>query len=126
LEGRQKTRPETLHRLAVGLGVAPDELFADPALLAHRLFDRRTNPLVETVIHQQPQLFAGWTERDFDELYSRFAAGGSLTEEGAVAAVEAMNHNREVHRRVALLLESGEAPLLSAMVEILYERIRVR
>ena len=64
-----------------------DELFQDPSLLAHRLFDRRTNPLVEEVVNRQPELFVGWTERDFDELYSRFAAGGSLTEEGALAAV---------------------------------------
>jgi transcriptional regulator with XRE-family HTH domain len=126
LAGTQKTHARTLHRLAAGLGVTADELFQDPSLLAHRLFDRRTNPLVEEVVNRQPELFVGWAERDFDELYSRFAAGGSLTEEGTLAAVRAMNHNREIHRRVALLLESGEAPLLSAMVDILYERIVVR
>ena len=126
LAGTHKPHARTLHRLAAGLGVAADELFQDPSLLAHRLFDRRTNPLVEEVVNGQPELFIGWTERDFDELYSRFAAGGSLTEQGALEAICSMNHNREIHRRVALLLESGEAPLLSAMVDLLYQRILVR
>ncbi len=126
LAGTHKPHARTLHRLATGLGVTADELFQDPSLLAHRLFDRRTNPTVETVVNDQPELFIGWTERDFDELYSRFASGGSLTSEGTVEAVRCMNHNREVHRRVALLLESGEAPFLSAMVDLLYQRILVR
>jgi transcriptional regulator with XRE-family HTH domain len=125
LAGTHKAHARTLHRLAAGMGVTSDELFQDPSLLAHRLFDRRTNPLVEMVVSGQPELFTGWTERDFDELYSRFASGGGLTEEGALEAVRSMNHNREIHRRVALLLESGEAPLLSAMVDLLYQRILV-
>jgi transcriptional regulator with XRE-family HTH domain len=126
LSGTHKPHARTLHRLAAGLGVAADELFQDPSLLAHRLFDRRTNPMVETVVSEQPELFAGWTERDFDELYSRFASGGSLSGAGALEAVRGMNHNREIHRRVALLLESAEGPLLSAMVDLLYQRILVR
>ena len=116
----------TLHRLAAGLGVPSDELFQDPSLLAHRLFDRQTNPLVEEVVASQPEQFAGWSQRDFDELYSRFGVGGGLTTEGTLEAVRSMNHNREVHRQVALLLESGEAELLSAIVQLMYQRIVVR
>src|ERR1700683_3392198 len=62
LAGTQKTHARTLHRLAAGLGVTADELFQDPSLLAHRLFDRQTNPMVETVVSDQPDLFAGWGE----------------------------------------------------------------
>jgi transcriptional regulator with XRE-family HTH domain len=126
LAGTHKPHARTLNRLAAGLGVTADELFQDPSLLAHRLFDRQTNPMVETVVSSQPDLFAGWAERDFDELYSRFGTGGCLTVEGTLEAVRSMNHNREIHRRVALLLESGEAALLSALVDVLYERILVR
>jgi transcriptional regulator with XRE-family HTH domain len=126
LAGTHKPHARTLNRLAAGLGVSADELFQDPSLLAHRSFDRQTNPMVETVVSSQPDLFVGWAERDFDELYSRFGTGGSLTVEGTLEAVRSMNHNREIHRRVALLLESGEAALLSAFVDLLYERIQVR
>jgi transcriptional regulator with XRE-family HTH domain len=111
-----KPHARTLHRLAAGLDVASDELFQDPSLLAHRLFDRHTNPLVEEVVSSQPELFAGWTEREFDELYSRFGVGGSLTAEGTVEAVRSMNQHREIHRQVALLLESGEAEFLAIIV----------
>src|ERR1700736_716005 len=125
LAGTNKPHARTLHRLAAGLGVTTDELFQDPSLLAHRLFDRRTNPVVEEIVSAKPDLFGGWTERDFDELYSRFGTGGALTAAGALEAVRSMNHSREIHRRVALLLESGEAELLSAFVDLLYQRIRV-
>jgi hypothetical protein len=107
------------------LGVTSDELFQDPSLLAHRLFDRRTNPVVEQVIASHPEWFEGWSERDFDELYSCFGSGGCLTEEGAIITVHAMNDKRQIHRRVALLLESGEADLLTAIVNALYQRIVV-
>ena len=121
-----KPHARTLHLLATGLGVASDELFQDPSLLAHRLFDRHTNPVVDQIVASYPQWFEGWNERDFDELYSCFGTGGGLTEEGTIATVQAMNNKRRIYHRVALLLESGEADLLSAIVDVLYQRIEVR
>jgi transcriptional regulator with XRE-family HTH domain len=123
--GRHKPHARTLHRLAEGLGVPADELFQDPSLLAHRTFDRQTNPEVEEVIASDPELFAGWTETSFDELYSRFGEGGALTPEGARTVVQTMNEHREVQRKVALLLESGESDVLKGVVELLYQRIQV-
>jgi transcriptional regulator with XRE-family HTH domain len=125
LSGGTRPHARTLHRLASGLGVDSDELFQDPSLLAFRLFDRHTNPLVAEVVESRPELFEGWTEADFDELYSRFGEGGSLTLEGAVAAAEAMNEKRAIHDKVALLLESSEAELLARFVELLYQRVAV-
>jgi transcriptional regulator with XRE-family HTH domain len=126
LAGTKKPHPRTLHRLAAGLGVVADELFQDPARLAHRLFDRATNPVVDEVIAAHGELFDNWTEADFDELYSRFGAGGGLTAAGALEAVSAMNRKRVVHDKVALLLESGEAELLTGVVDLLYSRIVVQ
>jgi transcriptional regulator with XRE-family HTH domain len=123
LAGRNKPHARTLHRLAAGLGVATDELFQNPSLLAHRLFDRRTNPAVDEVVHEHPEWFDGWSEADFAELYSRFGAGGALTGDGAASVVRAMNRKRDVHRKVALLLESGEAELLTGLVDLLYQKI---
>jgi len=126
LAGAHKPQARTLNRLAAGLGVRTDELFQDPSLLTHRAFDRQTNPLVEEVIAKHQGLIAGWTEADFDELYSRFGAGGALTLEGAFDAVQAMNHKRSVHRKVDLLLESSERELLTGFVELLYERVAIK
>jgi transcriptional regulator with XRE-family HTH domain len=125
LGGRGKPHARTLHRLAEGLGVSADEFFQSPSLLAHRLFDKRSNPIVDEVVAGSPQLFEGWTEADFDELYSRFGTGGALTYDGATAVVMAMNEKRDVHRKVALLLESGEAKLLAGFVDLLYQKIIV-
>ncbi len=123
LSGHTKPQPRTIHRLAAGLGVPPDELFQDPSLLAHRKFDRETNPVVEQVVAHNGELFQGWSEADFDELYSRFGTGGALTEQGSLAAVQAMNQHRDVLRKVAVVLESAEADLLTNMVNVLFERV---
>ncbi len=125
LYGKNKPHARTLHRLAAGLGVSADELFQNPSLLTHRLFDRRTNPIVQEVVSSHPELFAGWGEPDFDELYSRFGTGGALTAAGATQVVLAMNQKREVHQKVALLLETGEADLLTGLVNLLYQKIIV-
>jgi len=125
LNGRSKPHARTLHRLADGLGVAADELFQNPSLLTHRLFDQQTNPVVQEVIDSQPQLFEGWRQADFEELYSRFGTGGALTPSGTAQVVIAMNRKREIHQKVALLLESGEAEFLTGVVDLLYQKIIV-
>jgi transcriptional regulator with XRE-family HTH domain len=120
-----KPHIRTLHRLASGLGVKVDELFLDPAQLLYRRFDRQTNPVVAEVIETHKELFAGWTEGDFDELHSRVGAGGALTEEGAVAVVRHMNQKRELHEKLDLLLESSHADLAGGIVDLLYEKVTV-
>lgn len=113
----------TLHQLAAGLGIHVDELFQNPTLLARRLFDRRTNPVVDEVAAQNPHLFDGWTPDDFDDLYSRFGTGGELTAAGTLEAVRAINVRRALFNKVALLLETGQAPVLRGVVDLLYEQV---
>ncbi|MBI3839592.1 MAG: helix-turn-helix transcriptional regulator [Planctomycetia bacterium] len=125
LSGKNKPHARTLHRLATGLGVSADELFQHPSLLTHRLFDRRTNPAVQDIVSSRPELFEGWTEADFAELYSRFGTGGALTAISTADVVMAMNQQRDVHQKVALLLESSQAELLSGFVDLLYQKIIV-
>ena len=124
---RAETRPHgrTLQRLAAGLGVPVDELFQDPSLLLHRLFDRRTNPVVDQVVEEQKELFQGWTEAEFDDLYSRFGHGGPLTRDGAITVARAINRRRTVQQQVSLLLETTESELLIGIVELLYRRAQV-
>ncbi|MBX3411562.1 MAG: helix-turn-helix transcriptional regulator [Pirellulales bacterium] len=119
----KRPHARTLHRLAVGLGVAADELFQNPATLANRSFDRESNPAVDEVVEQRAELFRDWAPSDFDELYSRVGTGGALTREGTLEIVATMNRNREVHEKVALLLESGEAQTLVGIVQVLYDKV---
>jgi transcriptional regulator with XRE-family HTH domain len=121
-----KPHARTLHRLAEGLGVSADEFFVDPAQLLYRRFDRATNPLVQEVVESQPLLFEKWTEADFDELHSRFGAGGPLTREGVLESVRRMNRKRETLDKLNLLLETGEADVLGGIIDLFYEKIRVR
>ena len=123
LAGVNRPHARTLHRLATGLGVNADELFQDPSLLLHRLFDRRTNPLVEEIVDANPDVFAGWTEGDFDELYSRLGTGGALSSDGVLAAARIMQRNRQTHRKLSLLLESSEADLVVDLIDVMHRRI---
>jgi transcriptional regulator with XRE-family HTH domain len=122
LRGTTRPHARTLHKLAAGLGVDPDELFHDPRE-ASAAFDRAANPAVAQVIESHPQLFAHWTPAEFEELFSRVAVGGELTEHGAVTAAQAMNRRRELMKQVAIILESGEADLLREFVALLYRRV---
>jgi transcriptional regulator with XRE-family HTH domain len=122
LQGVTRPHARTLHRLAEGLGVAADELFKDPHQAGQTAFDRATNPAVTEVVETRPELFEGWTPTDFNELYSRMALGGELTEQGVLASAEAMNTRRQLLHQVAIILESGEADLMRDFVALLFRR----
>jgi transcriptional regulator with XRE-family HTH domain len=120
--GTTNPHSRTLHKLARGLGVEIDELFRPPGRTGPRRFDRATNTLVEGVVPRHQGTFANWSDADFDELYSRFGTGGQLTEQGVLAAAEAMNAKRDVWRQVSVILESSESELLTNFVQMLYDR----
>jgi transcriptional regulator with XRE-family HTH domain len=122
MRGDSQPHARTLHKFASGLGVAVDELFHDARHEASA-FDRDTNPAVAEIVRRHPERFAQWTAADFDELYSRVAVGGELTEAGALAAAEAMNRRRELIQHVAVILESREAEHLREFVAMLYRRV---
>ena len=122
---RATTNPHarTLHKLAQGLGIEIDELFRPVGRVAPRQFDRATNSLVESCVTRHAHLFKNWSQGDFDELYSRFGTGGQLTEHGILAAAQATNAKRDLWRQVSVILESGDAELLSRFVDVLYGRV---
>lgn len=123
LDGSKRPQSQTLHRLAEGLEVSADEFFVDPARLVYRRFDRETNPIVSEVVESRPELFEGWTEAEFEELHSRFGAGGALTAEGTIAVVEQMNRNRATHDKLALLLESNQADVIRGIIDLMHDRV---
>lgn len=121
-----KPHARTLHKLAGGLDVSADEFFVDPTQLLYRHFDRATNPLVEEIVESRPELFQNWTEADFDELHSRFGAGGALTQEGVVKSIQRMNRKREAIEKLNLLFETGAGDLLGGIIDLFYEKLDVR
>lgn len=122
LDGGNKPQPRTINRLAAGLGVSANEFFIDPAQLLYRHFDLQTNPAVGQIVEDHPELFAGWTAPDFDELNSRFGTGGPMTADGARRTVQSMNQKRALHKKLSLLLETGHAELIGSILELLYEK----
>jgi len=123
VNGTNKPHARTLHRLAAGLDGPVDECCVDPALLVSRRFDWQTNLIVKQVVEENAQMFAGWKEADFDELHSRFGAGGGLTREGTIEAVKAMNQKRNLYEKLALLLESSQADLIAGVIELAYRQV---
>jgi len=122
LQGITRPHARTLHKLAQGLGVSTDELFQDPYHAGQATFDKATNPMVAEVVDANPDLFARWTQADFEELFSRMAVGGELTEAGALTAAKVMNARRELMYQVAVILEGGEADTLREFVALLFRR----
>ena len=123
LAGTHRSHPRTINRLAKGLGVSADEFFITPTQLVYRRFDTKTNAAVEEVVENHPELFEGWTDADFDELHSRYGAGGALTTEGTIDAVGEMNRRRELHDKLAILLESSQQQLVGEILESLYRQV---
>lgn len=121
--GRHRPRGKTLHSLAKGLNAEVDQFFVDPAQLAYRQFDRATNPVVEQVVEECPELFRHWTEADFDELSSQTGVGGGLTRTGALEAAAHINRKRHLHEKLELLLETTYGNLVCEMLELMYERM---
>lgn len=125
------TRPSltTLDPLAAALEVDVAELLAaglrgdrrpeKPG--ESRTLDRRTNPIVAEAAAAHPQLFAGWSPADYDDLYSRFGVGGPLSFAGALECAAAINERRALTAKVALLLETEHGPTLTATVDRLYD-----
>jgi len=126
LNGTTRPHPRTLRRLADGVGVEVDEFFQHASSLLHKHFDRATNPVIASVVRENPSLFTDWSQSDFDELYSHFGTGGALSAEGVDQVVRHMNDKREVFRKIAIVLESDQAKLLAGLVNALYEQVVIK
>jgi transcriptional regulator with XRE-family HTH domain len=94
-------------------------------LTAAQQFDRATNPLVTEVVDEQPDLFAGWSAEDLDELYSTFGTGGELTRSGVVEAAESINHKRQTLRKLHVVLESSLRDQAVDLIDALYRLVQV-
>jgi hypothetical protein len=91
-----------------------------------RLFDRATNNEISEVRHECPELFSGWTDEDWDELYSTFGEGGSLNQEGVVEFAQKINRKRETLHKLQVVLETHLCPVAVNLIETLYEMVRIQ
>jgi transcriptional regulator with XRE-family HTH domain len=93
--------------------------------VARRAFDRATNPIVSQIAADDPQLFDGWSADDWDELYSQFATGGALREEGVRQTAARINHDRETLYRLRIVLQTHLSDVAAGMVDTLYRLVSI-
>ena len=133
-------RGSTLNRIAEALDVPVEQLLpgsrdnsAAFSGLHHpaagesssgRVFDRQTNPVVAEVVNGSPELFLGWNDEEWDELYSTFGTGGPLNRRGIVHAANNMNRKRETTHQLHILLETHMGEVAARMIGTLYEMVR--
>lgn len=123
VRGVKQPHAKTVRRLAESLGVASEELFAAPTGMTAEAFDLATNPLVAEQAAARPDLFEDWTPSDYAELASRFGVGGALTAEGVLREAQRLNENRDLIDRARLVLESDQADVLAALINVLHQRV---
>lgn len=127
------SRDERLEIVARFLGVSdPQSLFevdletrsSPPPVLDLRettkRIDRETNPMIAEVLSDHPELFRGFDENDWDELYSLHGTGGALTYEGVQKSAELINRKRELRRKFDALLETDHFETLAHLIDVLY------
>lgn len=82
--------------------------------------DVQTNPAVQEVLADRPELFLGFEPADWEELYSLHGTGGALTYEGVCEAAQLVNRKRELRRKFDALLETDHFETLAHLVDVLY------
>ncbi len=136
----RRPRASTLNSIAQAFGIDPCSLDTqadepvdgennpvfdfDVQPRGERRFDRLTNPLVDVVRRDLPELFSGWSEADWDELYSVFGTGGGLTEEEVAKAARQMNRRRETLWRLQIVMETHLAEVAERLIKTLFEMTR--
>lgn len=132
----------TLRKLAAVLEIDADELCGQsnlscdsitsngeqqPLIRAEdrRQFDRATNKAVDEVSAERAELFANWSESEWDELYSTFGTGGQLREAGVVDVAQSINRRREVVRKLEVIMDTHLADTASTVIDALYQMVQV-
>ena len=131
----RRPRAATLVRIAEALDLPPetltDSLGDNPPVnawgansAAALQFDRDTNRCVKEVYGRRPRLFAGWTDDEWNELYSTFGTGGQLAPQGVEAMAEKINARRETVRQLHVLMETHLADVATDLIDTLYRQVR--
>ncbi|TWT63145.1 helix-turn-helix domain-containing protein [Rubinisphaera italica] len=152
--GACKPRHDTLHKLASALSVSPSvlksesrngELSGETSPISsfetshfrpesspwveddadsRRLFDRQSNWAIQEVCQNHPELFADWSDEQWDELFSTFGVGGELNETGVLQQAEAINAKRETIYQLQVVLETHLADAARNVIRSLYDSVQ--
>lgn len=135
-------RAATLKKLAEAFGISVSALLGEPSSAVaadsdpqthisvrgdesgQRQFDRHTNPVVDEARAERPRLFMGWSNDNWDELYSEFGVGGPLTFEGVVQAAEAINRKRETLRQLSVVLDTDLGEVAARLIATLHAMVQ--
>lgn len=128
----QRIRASTIRAIADALGVSVEHLLTGQdaeagsrrAERGPREFDRATNPAVADVARERPAVFQGWSDDDWDELYSQFGVGGQLTPLGVLSAAESINEKRETIRKLHVVLDTHLKDVAREMIDTFYRMVR--
>ncbi len=103
---------------------ASDAAVANADSVDELLFDRQTNWCVQELCERSPELFQGWADQEWEELFSSFGVGGELNEEGVRQQVEAINQRRVTLYELQVLLETHLADAAQRIIHSLYESVQ--
>ncbi|MCH7988691.1 MAG: helix-turn-helix transcriptional regulator [Planctomycetes bacterium] len=134
----RKPRYPTVQRIAAALGISPESVcepspkqpeqlrnISDRTFRGSRVFDRATNNEISEVHHEFPELFSGWADEEWDELYSTFGEGGPLNQQGVVEFAQQINRKRDTLHKLQVVLETHLCPVAVNLIETLYGMIHI-
>lgn len=103
---------------------SPDELFADePEMVGpgriHQS-DLANSTGVDAVAEAMPDLFAEFTDADWEQIRTWAAKAGGLTEEGVIETARMLNHNRSIRWKVEAILASKHRRRLGWLINAIY------
>jgi transcriptional regulator with XRE-family HTH domain len=122
----QEPRASTLNKLAHALELDPAELVSPrPRMSEPAAFDLATNPALQAVFERHPERFRHLTADDWAELAGQFGVGGGLTEEGALAAVDRLQADKETLHKLRLVLQTHLRESAQQVIDALYRAVEV-
>ena len=135
-----RPRSSTLGRLAVALGTTvaalerPREHLPQPGDKApppepagsrnrQHIFAGSANHCVIDVCEENPELFQGWSEQQWGELYSEAGTGARLTTARVRQVASRINAHRQTLHRLRTVLKSHLEPVATGMIDTLYRML---
>ncbi len=88
-------------------------------------YDRATNPLIAEVVAESPELFLGWSQSEWDQLYSLHGVGGALRAEGIREAAVQIQRQREILGRLQVVLETHLGELAGELIDAMFRLVQV-
>jgi len=120
----QDPHAATLNKLAQVLELTPEEL-AGARCAPTVEFDRGTNPALAEAAERFPERFQGLSATDWLDLAGQFGVGGGLTVDGALAAADRLQADKDTLQKLRLVLQTHLRGPAQQLIEALYQSVEV-